>query len=162
MKEILIKRNLPSTSRFISVRRLFEMYLSFMSFLLLAATFMQLETVSSYRLLTVKLKHRLKKLEYNIAYTTNNTLQRHLTNKTKHEKHTSTGVYKLKCNKCPKFYIGQTGRSFKTRYTEHVKTLTQPLIKTNFAGLIFNTHHCTYTNIKTNLEILNIATTKRL
>jgi hypothetical protein len=49
---------------------------------------------------------------------TNNTLQRHLKNKTSHnkkqEKYTSTDVYELKCNDCPKFYIGQTGRSFKT------------------------------------------------
>ena len=85
------------------------------------------------------------------AYTTNNTLQRHLTNKTTHntklEKHTSTCVYKLKCNDCPKFYIGQTGRSFKTQYIEHIEALTQPLIKLNFAEHIFNTHH-THTNIE--------------
>ena len=56
-----------------------------------------------------------RKLKYNIAYTTNNTFQRHLTNKTTHntkqEEHMSTVVYKLKCNDFPKFYIGQTGRS---------------------------------------------------
>ena len=102
----------------------------------------------------------IKKLEYNIAYTTNNTLKRHLTSKTihntKHEKHASTGVYKLNCNDCPKYYIGQTGRYFKTRYTEHiVKALTQPFIKSNFAEHIFNTHH-TYTNIEKNQEILHI------
>ena len=43
---------------------------------------------------------RLKKLKYNIAYTTNNTVKRNLTNKatnnTKQEKYTSTDVYKLK------------------------------------------------------------------
>ena len=53
-----------------------------------------------------------KKLEYNIAYTTNNSLKRQLTNKTmhntKHEKHTSTGVYKFKCNDSLQLYIGQT------------------------------------------------------
>ena len=61
---------------------------------------------------------------------------------------------KLKCNDCPNYYIGQTGRSFKTRYTEHIKALTQPLIKSNFAEHIFNTHH-TFTDIETNLEILH-------
>jgi hypothetical protein len=61
----------------------------------------------------------------------------------------------LKSNNCPKFYIGQTGRSFKTQYTEHVKALTQPLIKSNFAEHIFSIHH-TYTNIETNLENLHI------
>ena len=73
---------------------------------------------------------------------------------TKHEKHTSTGVYKLKWDDCPKYYIGQTGRSFKTRYTEHIKALLQQLIKSNFAEHIFNTHH-SFTDIETNLEILH-------
>ena len=47
------------------------------------------------------------------------------------------------------------GRSFITRYTEHIKTLTQSLKKSNFAEHIFNTHH-TYTVIETNLGILHI------
>jgi hypothetical protein len=51
-------------------------------------------------------------------------------------------------------YIGQTGRSFKTQYTEQIKKVTQPLIKSNFSEHIFNTHH-TYSNIETNLEILD-------
>ena len=46
-------------------------------------------------------------------------------NKSTHEKHTSPGVHKLKCNDRPKFYISQTGRSFKTRYTEHIEALTK-------------------------------------
>ena len=93
---------------------------------------------------------------------------------TKHEKHTSTSVYKLKCNDCPKYYIGQTGRSFKTRYTEHIKALTQPLKKSNFAEHIFNTHHIytsqtkphTTPNIKnthpqayTNLNVMTVPNT---
>ena len=41
--------------------------------------------------------------------------------------------YKLKCNDHPEFYIGQTGRYFKTRYTEHIQALTQPLINSKFA-----------------------------
>ena len=49
----------------------------------------------------------------------------------------------------PNFYIGQTGRSFKIQYTEHIKALTQPLIKSNFAENIFNILHM-YTNIETN------------
>ena len=90
-------------------------------------------TLTHHNKSTQKIAKIIKKLKYNIAYTTNNTLKRHLTNKithnTKHEKHTSTGFYKLKCNNCPKYYIGQTGRSFKTRFIEHIKELTQPLIK---------------------------------
>ena len=68
-----------------------------------------------------------------VVYTINNILQRHLTNKTTHitkqDKHTFTDAYKLKCNDYHNFYIGQTCESFKTQYTEHIKALTQPLIK---------------------------------
>ena len=35
--------------------------------------------------------------------------------------------------------------------SKHIKALTQPLIKSNFAEHIFNTHH-TFTDIETNLE----------
>ena len=59
----------------------------------------------------------------------------------KQEKYTSTGTYKLKCNECPKLYIDQTGRSFKTQYTEHIKALTQALTKSNMAEHIFDTNH---------------------
>ena len=44
----------------------------------------------------------------------------------------------------------KAGRSFRMQYTEHIKALTQPVIKLNFAERIFNTNHA-YTNIGTNL-----------
>ena len=100
-----------------------------------------------------KIAKSIKKLEYNIAYTTNKT-----THNTKHEKHTSTLVYKLKCNDCSKYYIGQTGRSFKTRYTEHIKAFTQPLLKSHFAEHIFNT---SYIHQYWNKPINFTCTTKR-
>ena len=43
-----------------------------------------------------------------------------------------SGVYKLTCHDCDAFYINQTSRSFKTRYSEHVRALlivsTDPII----------------------------------
>ena len=36
-----------------------------------------------------------------------------------------SGVYKLTCHDCDAFYIGQTSRSFKTRYSEHVRALNR-------------------------------------
>lgn len=35
-------------------------------------------------------------------------------NKSPDEKLEDTGVYNLPCTTCPKYYIGQTGRNFKT------------------------------------------------
>ena len=33
-----------------------------------------------------------------------------------------TGIYKLTCNNCDEIYIGQTGRPFKERFSEHLPT----------------------------------------
>ena len=66
------------------------------------------------------------------------------------KKHTSTGVYKLKCNDCPNYYIGQTGRSFKTQYTEHIKALTQP----HTTPYMKNTHPQVFTNLNVPITIL--------
>jgi hypothetical protein len=33
------------------------------------------------------------------------------------------GVYKLKCGSCPGVYLGQTGRSFRTRFKEHMSDI---------------------------------------
>ena len=34
-----------------------------------------------------------------------------------------SGVYKLQCDDCDAFYIGQTGRSFNQRHVEHMRSL---------------------------------------
>ena len=36
---------------------------------------------------------------------------------------TKSGVYKLQCDDCDAFYIGQTGRSFNQRHVEHMRCL---------------------------------------
>ena len=36
---------------------------------------------------------------------------------------TKSGVYKLQCDDCDAFYIGQTGRSFNQRHVEHMRRL---------------------------------------
>ncbi len=33
----------------------------------------------------------------------------------------TSGVYKVQCGNCDHFYIGQTQRSFKIRFNEHLK-----------------------------------------
>jgi hypothetical protein len=56
-----------------------------------------------------------------IAYRTNNTISNYLRVKNgKPDKLESSGIYELKCKSCPRKYIGQTGRNFKTRYREHM------------------------------------------
>ena len=59
-----------------------------------------------------------------------------------------SGVYMLECNDCEAIYIGQTGRSFKIRYSEHIKSLRQlqlsntPFDSTSsFADHLINDNH---------------------
>ena len=58
------------------------------------------------------------------------------------------------CSNCNKFYIGQTGRSFTTRYNEHIKAINHPYLKSNFTEHVLSTGH-KYRNIQTNLKILH-------
>jgi len=110
---------------------------------------------------THKIASSVRKLKYNIAYKTNNTLKKHLSHKkTPTNKYTQTGIYKLTCNDCPCFYIGQTGRSFSTRFKEHTKALTQRYINSNYAEHLINNNH-NYTNIETNMHILHIQRKSR-
>ena len=51
----------------------------------------------------------------------------------------------------------QTDSYFKTWHIEHIKALTQPLIKSNFAEHTFNTNG-TYAIFEINLEILHTFT----
>jgi hypothetical protein len=39
------------------------------------------------------------------------------------DKYNLSGVYQLQCTECPRKYIGQRGRTFKTRYKEHIRDI---------------------------------------
>jgi hypothetical protein len=98
---------------------------------------------------------------YQLAFKTTNNLEALL----KESKLTSTtndddkfqksGVYKLKCNDCDSFYIGQTGRSFQDRYKEHIKAITNKS-HSNFADHLINENH-SYSDCNQDLEILHIC-----
>ena len=77
--------------------------------------------------LTSPLASTLRSYGINPALYNNNNLGSQLiSNKIdKIDKLDKSGVYKLTCQDCDAFYIGQTGRSFKTRYSEHVRVLNR-------------------------------------
>ena len=60
------------------------------------------------------------------------------------------GVYNLNCSGCNKLYIGQTGRSFKQRYIEHIKAL-HSTTESTFGNHLTEAGH-TFTNINNNME----------
>jgi hypothetical protein len=58
-----------------------------------------------------------------IAFTTTNTVQKHLQPRQYSNTYDNSGVYRLKCMDCPLQYTGQTGRSFHTRYNERIRAI---------------------------------------
>lgn len=66
------------------------------------------------------------------------------------------GVYKINCTDCQSYYIGQTSRSFKKRFKEHLPRKTTTPQTSNFAEHLVNQNH-SYTNINSNMEVLHFS-----
>jgi hypothetical protein len=66
-----------------------------------------------------KVTNLFKQTQLKVSFRATNTIQQQLT-----ETHLHTdpsGIYKFKCNTCSKSYVGQSGRSIKVRYKEHIR-----------------------------------------
>lgn len=74
----------------------------------------------SYQIANLFKTHNIK-----ISFFTNNKIQNKIIHNASSniERYQKSGVYKLTCDSCPSFYIGQTGRSFRTRFKEHMDAL---------------------------------------
>lgn len=98
----------------------------------------------------------LKQYGYTLAHKTNNTIHKNLHQQNNIDE-IDCGIYKLKCDECPKFYIGQTGRSFKQRFDEHTRevknTNINTIMKSKYAQHLHQEKH-SYTDIDTNLQII--------
>jgi hypothetical protein len=66
-----------------------------------------------------------------------------------------SGIYQLQCNECPLKYVGQTGRTFKVRYKEHIQAIRTNKRNSKYAQHILDTGH-TCSTIDETLEILHI------
>lgn len=84
----------------------------------------------------------LKQHDMYAAFNTNNSLRMLCNGKDKFDKHQKSGVYKLDCSECSSTYIGQTGRSFNTRYKEHISAYrNNHPEKSHFAKHLLDTGH---------------------
>ena len=102
--------------------------------------------------LTNKVSKKLAGTVLKIAYRTNNKLSKYIkNNKTKSSKQNKSGVYKLTCGTCPKFYIGQTGRSFEKRIKEHKFGYIKNKTNSHYALHLANDSH----NFNDNFKILH-------
>jgi hypothetical protein len=64
-----------------------------------------------------------------------------LRHRTKTDKYNNSGIYRIKCLDCPLKYIGQTGRTFKTRYKEHIQAIRNNNSNSGYSSHILNTGH---------------------
>jgi hypothetical protein len=64
-------------------------------------------------------------------------------------------VYQLQYNECPLKYIGQTGRTFRDRYKEHINAIRFNKQHSKFALHILNTGH-SYNTIDQTLKVLHV------
>jgi hypothetical protein len=76
------------------------------------------------------------------AFKTINNLKKHLfPNQVTTDKYEKPGVYKLKCMDCTRQYIGQTGRSFKTKYKEHIRHIHNKRETSGYVQHILEAEH---------------------
>jgi hypothetical protein len=90
-----------------------------------------------------------KNTNLKIAFKTTNTVQNHLCylkepNHRKDPYHNS-GIYQLTCKECNQKYIGQTGRTFKTRYNEHIDAIKSNKSTSKYAEHILDNQHSYWT-----------------
>jgi hypothetical protein len=64
-----------------------------------------------------------------------------------------SGVYQIQRGDCPLKYVGQTGRTFKARYKEHIHDVKTNKQNSRFAQHILDAEH-NYTPIDQSMRVL--------
>jgi hypothetical protein len=79
----------------------------------------------------------------NITFTTRQTIKKLLTHnpQSANDKFNNSGVYQLTCPDCHMKYIGQTDRSFRTRFSEHFRDYKYNNYKSKFAQHLLDSGH---------------------
>ena len=113
-------------------------------------------SITYTNILPQTIQYEFKKHNINISFKTNNNIKNILKTKSSTDTKICSGVYKLCCNDCEKFYIGQTGRTFYERFQEHKP---KPNTKSTYAQHLIDNNH-NYTNFDRNLTPLHIINKK--
>jgi hypothetical protein len=85
-----------------------------------------------------------------VAFRTNNTIKQHVKAREKTDMYSLSGVYQMACKECR-----QTGRTFRTRYKEHIREIKTNGQRSKFAQHILDTTH-NHDAIEQIMEILHI------
>jgi len=90
-----------------------------------------------------KITNIFKQTNVKIAYKTNNTILRltRPTTNTPIPPHANSGVYALTCNTWKQVYVGQTGRSLKLRYQEHIRYIKNNNPQSAYALHVLQNRH---------------------
>ena len=88
-----------------------------------------------------KLKPALKACNKNLIFKYHNKLGKKLCNNKLTNKKLEFGVYKVDCKNCPKFNIGETGRSLNTRMNEHKNDVKNNKASSGIAQHVNLTNH---------------------
>ncbi|PNF33207.1 hypothetical protein B7P43_G11691 [Cryptotermes secundus] len=88
-----------------------------------------------------KIKRLFRDTKIKLAFSTQNTIQNILKPKSQMDKYNRSGIYQIKCLDCPLKYAGQTGRTFKTRYKEHIHDIKSNNSNSGYSSHILNTGH---------------------
>lgn len=111
---------------------------------------------------TYKIRKQLRKYKIHVSESSRKYQLKSRLNsiKDKRKKHELSGIYKINCNNCEKYYIGQTKRSVTTRFKEHLREVKKARrgMKDNFNSMvakhIYDTEHeITEDNLKVIKEV---------
>jgi hypothetical protein len=102
-----------------------------------------------------KITNLFRDTNIKVTFRTRNTIQDILRPRPQIDKYNRCGIYRLKCIDYPLKYVGQTGRTFNTRYKEHIHNIRTNNSNTGYANHILNTGH-TYGTITDIMEIMKI------
>jgi hypothetical protein len=106
------------------------------------------------------IKKLLKHSIINTAFRTNNTIKNILDTQPKPKIYDSSRIYKLECQTFSLKYVGQTGRTFCTRYTEYVQAIRNNRSNAGFSQHILNTgHSCLRLRLIRSVSDSNLQTT---
>jgi hypothetical protein len=90
-----------------------------------------------------KITNLFKNTGIKIAFKCKNTIGHLIKPNTNHSTpyHNRSGIYKLICNTCKLAYVGQTSRSLKLRYQEHIRYIRNNTPHSAYAQHILNNQH---------------------
>ena len=106
---------------------------------------------------TQNIANRFKKFNVKVAFKTNSTLCNMLNSNIENcNKFNRSGIYKINCNDCDNYYIGQTV-NFTRRFKEHMSACrNKKPDRSNVAKHLLDCNH-TLDNIDNNLNILQVC-----